>query len=94
MRSKMTQRHGGEGMSTLRLLPPVTVWAALGGASCVLIVAVLGRWLASGVRAVHPGPDKFDGSSLMLLRVLEWSQFAGMLVLLAVFVVRPLVRGA
>jgi hypothetical protein len=82
--------------STIRLKvsQPVVVWAALGGASCALIVAVLGRWVSGGVRAVDPGPDRFDSGSLALLRVLEWSQFAVMLVLIAVFVVRPLVRRA
>lgn len=71
---------------------PVKLWATLGAASVVLMVVVLSRWVASGIESVDPGPDAYGGTKLVLMRVLEWGQFAALLGLLAWFVVRPLAR--
>jgi len=69
---------------------PIRWWATLGGASAVLVVVVLTQWLADGVHAVDPGPDAFGGAKLVLLRVLEWGQFAVFVVIAWMFVARPL----
>lgn len=69
---------------------PVRWWALLGAASVVLVIVVLTQWLAGGVHAVDPGPDAFGGTKLVLLRVLEWGQFAVFLVIAWMFVGRPL----
>lgn len=69
---------------------PIQWWATLGAASVILVVVVLGQWVAGGVHTVDPGPDAFGGTRLVLLHVLEWGQFAVFLAIAWAFVVRPL----
>lgn len=71
---------------------PVVGWGLFGAVSCVLITVVLTRWAAAGIETVDPGPDPFGGWRLALVRFLEWSQFAALLILLHLFVVRRLLR--
>ncbi len=75
-----------------RSLTPIKLWGGVGAVSLIVVVVVLGRWVAGGITSVEPGPDPFTGSRLILLRVLEWGQFAALLALLGWFVIRPLVR--
>jgi hypothetical protein len=56
------------------------------------MVVVLSRWAAEGLETVDPGPDDFGGRRLVIVRFLEWSQFAALLILLHLYVVRPLLR--
>lgn len=71
---------------------PVVAWATIGAATCMLMVYVLVRWVTHGVETLDPGRDDFSGFSLALVRLLEWSQFVVLLVLLGAYVVRPLIR--
>lgn len=61
----------------------------LGAALMVLVVAVLFQWFAAGPQSVSPGTDHFGGIKLLLLRALEWGQFAVFLALLGWFVIKP-----
>lgn len=65
---------------------------ALGAALMVLVLAVLIQWLAAGPQPVSPGTDHFGGIKLVLLRVLEWGQFAVFLALVGWFVIKPIVE--
>jgi hypothetical protein len=74
-------------------LTPIKLWGCLGAVSVVFIVITLGRWIANGVRSIDPGPDPIGTGNVVLLRVLEWGQFAALLFLVGWFVIRPLIRG-
>lgn len=71
---------------------PIVIWATIGALTVLLMGAVLGQWLAAGLTSVDPGPDQLSTGRLILLRVMEWGQFAALIVLVAQFVVRPLVH--
>ncbi len=71
---------------------PVVPWAAIGVVSVVLMVVVSAQWVAAGITSLDPGSDPLPTSKLVLMRILEWGQFAALLYLLARFVVRPLLR--
>jgi len=71
---------------------PIRIWASLGALSCVLMVVVLARWVHAGVDTLDPGLDEFSDGRLVLLRVIEWSQFVAMLLLFWCYVFRPLVK--
>lgn len=68
------------------------LWAPLGAALMLLILVALGQWLADGVHSVDPGPDHFGGVNLVVMRLVEWGQFAAFLYLVWRFCVRPLAR--
>lgn len=80
-------------MTAVRRMSPALAWGSLGAASAVLMVVVLAQWLAAGVHGVDPGPDELPTGKLVLLRVLEWGQFAALAILLWRYVARPLRRG-
>jgi hypothetical protein len=54
------------------------------------MVVVLAQWVAAGITSLAPGSDPLPTYKLVLMRILEWGQFAVLLYLLARFVVRPL----
>ncbi len=69
------------------------VFCVVLGAACSLLAAVvILRWGLAGPSGVPPGPDEFGGIKLVLLRVLEWGQFAVFLALVGWFVVRPIME--
>lgn len=74
-------------------LAPIKLWGWLGALSTLFIVIILGRWIANGVRSIDPGPDPISTGNVVLLQVLEWGQFAALLLLVGWFVIRPLARG-
>jgi hypothetical protein len=65
-------------------------WGGLGAASIVLIVVVMTQWVLGGVTSVDPGDDPYDGWKLVVLRVVEWGQFAAFLVIIWSVLINPL----
>ncbi|GAY17672.1 hypothetical protein MSZK_43980 [Mycobacterium sp. shizuoka-1] len=65
---------------------------ALGAVFALVALVAIARWGLQGPHSVNPGPDEFGGVKLVILRVLEWGQFAAFLVLVGWFVVKPLVE--
>jgi hypothetical protein len=70
----------------------VVPWAVAGALLSALAVVILTRWIASGVTTVDPGPDDPGTGSLVVIRVLEWSQLAVTVGLVWAYVLRPLLH--
>ncbi|PTL59951.1 spirocyclase AveC family protein [Paraconexibacter algicola] len=68
----------------------IHVWGAIGFVSVAFIVVVMAQWVADGLFTYGTGSDDFSTGRLVVLRLVEFSQFLALLVLLAYFVVRPL----
>lgn len=68
----------------------IRLWALIGAVALVVIVTGMTGWLLGGPKATDPGPDHYP--YLLTLRVVEMASAALLLSLLALLVVRPLIR--
>jgi hypothetical protein len=73
----------------------VSVWAVVGVVWIVFVAQAWGRWIASdALFAPAPiyGPDLFEGSALVVLRVIEVVSILIVVATVWVFLVKPLIR--